>query len=145
MCRSYNYWGNRFLHLSLYQNKAYEIMNKQIKLVIPMRIFAKPRPRQGKYGNFYTPRDEREDNLEGYFWQFVTENKLKLLTTDLRVDCQFDVKGKAFGDIDNYAKTVFDCGNGILWKDDKQIKEFYTYLRENTDKDSIEITIKEII
>ena len=109
-----------------------------------MRIFAKPRPRQGKYGNFYTPRDGREDSLEGYFWQFAAENRLKLLTNNLRVDCQFDVKGKARGDIDNYIKTVFDCGKGILWKNDKQIKESYAYLRENADKDSIEIIIEEM-
>lgn len=120
-------------------------MSKQIKLTIPMRVFPKRRPRQGKYGNFYTPRSEFEDDLESYFWQFVKENKLKLLTTNLRVDCIYTCRGLAPCDKDNADKTIGDCGQGILWKNDKQIKDGRTRFVENAEKDSIEITIKEAL
>lgn len=116
-----------------------------IKLVIPMHIFPKPRPRQGKYGNFYTPRDEREDNLESYFWQFIANDKLLLIEYPMSLQCKFYLKGKAGMDLDNALKTVMDCGEGILWKNDRQIKEFNEIeFIENSGKDSIEITIQEI-
>ena len=118
---------------------------KQIKLVIPLRIFPKPRPRQGKYGNFYTPRDEREDNLESYFWQFARKNKLKLLTTDLRVDCIYFCKSeKRPCDKDNADKTIGDSGEGILWKNDRQIADGRTRFITKAEKDSIEIVIQEL-
>jgi len=120
-------------------------MSNQIKLTIPMRIFAKPRPRQGKHGNFYTPRDEREDSLESYLWQFCTENKIKLLTNNLRVDCIYTCKGLASCDKDNADKTIGDCGQGIFWKNDRQIKDGRTRFVENADKDSIEIIIEETL
>ena len=120
---------------------------KSIKLVIPMRIFAKPRPRQGKYGNFYTPRDEREKNLEDYFFQFIQQNRLRPMypvSTKLRVDCIYFCKGLAPCDKDNADKTIGDCGEGFFWQNDRQIKDGRTRFVENADKDSIEITIKEI-
>lgn len=119
-------------------------MSKQIKLVIPMRIFAKRRPRQGKYGNFYTPRDEREANLEDYFRQFVIENKLLMFTTNLRVDCIYYCKGLAPCDKDNADKTIGDCGEDYFWRNDRQIKDGRTRFIEHSDEDRIEITIKEL-
>ena len=115
-----------------------------ITLSIPMKVFPKPRPRMGKYGNFYTPRDFREYNLESYMSEFMIKNKLDTLTTDLRVDCDFYIKGKSRSDLDNFIKTIFDCGNGILWKDDKQIKSCLASIWENWKEDKIIITIEEI-
>ena len=120
-------------------------MSKQIKLTIPMRIFPKPRPRQGKYGNFYTPRDGREDILEGLMKKFTLEKRLKPLTCDLRVDCIYICKCKKRPcDKDNADKTIGDCGEGILWKNDRQIADGRTRFVTSADKDSIEITIKEL-
>ena len=120
-------------------------MSKQIKLTIPMRVSPKRRPRQGKYGNFYTPRDEREDNLEGYFWQFCTENKLKPIECYISLQCKFYLKGKAGIDLDNALKAVMDCGEGILWKNDRQIKRFKEIeFIEYSEEDRIEIIIKEL-
>ncbi len=120
-------------------------MSKQIKLTIPMRVFPKRRPRQGKYGNFYTPRDEREANLEGYFWQFCKDNRLKLIKYCISLQCKFHLKGKAGIDLDNALKSVMDCGEGILWKNDRQIKRFKEIeFVEYSDEDRIEITIKEL-
>ncbi len=119
-------------------------MSKQIKLTVPMKVFRKPRPRLGKYGNFYTPRDGREDNLEGYLWKFCVDNKLKPLTADLRVDCIYFCQSKKRPcDKDNADKTIGDCGEGILWKNDRQIADGRTRFVTSADKDSIEITIEE--
>ena len=115
-----------------------------ITLSIPMRIFPKPRPRIGKHGNFYTPRDDREDNLEGYIEEFIVKNKLLMLTTNLRVDCIYYCKGLAPCDKDNADKTIGDSGENLLWRNDRQIKDGRSRFIENADKNSIEITIKEI-
>lgn len=121
-----------------------------IEITIPMRIFPKKRPQTvmnkttGKR-HTYTPRDAREDNLEDYFWQFVRENKLKPLTRDLRVDCIYTCQcAKRPCDKDNADKTIGDCGEGILWKNDRQIADGRSYFITSAEKDSIEITIKEL-
>ena len=115
------------------------------KLVIPMRIFPKPRPRLGKYGNFYTPKDGREDILEGLMKKFALENRLKPLTCDLRVDCIYVCQCKKRPcDKDNADKTIGDCGEDILWKNDRQIADGRTRFVTSADRDSIEITIQEV-
>lgn len=115
-----------------------------ITLSIPLKIFPKPRPRMGKYGNFYTPRDKREDNLESYMKEYMVRNKLKPFTNNLRVDCDFYIKSKSRSDLDNYIKTIFDCGNNIIWKDDKQIKSCLASIWDNWKEDEIIITIAEL-
>lgn len=120
-------------------------MSEQIKLIINMRIFPKPRPRQGKHGNWYTPRDHREDNLEGYFWQFCKQNQLGLIEDNISLECKFYVKGLAGMDLDNVLKSILDCGKGILWKNDNQIKRFREVeFIENSETDSIEMIIEEV-
>jgi len=37
-----------------------------------------------------------------------------------------------------------DCGENLLWRNDRQIKDGRSRFIENADKDSIEIEIKEI-
>jgi len=96
-----------------------------IELKIPMKIFPKRRPRtviKKSKVHTYTPKDEREDNLEDYMKQFMLENRLPIFMKNLRVDCDFYIKSKSRSDLDNYVKSIFDCGNGIIWNDDKQIK-----------------------
>lgn len=115
-----------------------------VELTIPMRIFPKPRPRMGKHGNFYTPRDAREDNLESYIEEFIIKNKFLMLTTNLRVDCIYYCKGLALCDKDNADKTIGDCGENLLWRNDRQIKDGRSRFIENANKNNIEITIREI-
>lgn len=115
-----------------------------IRLIIPMRIFAKPRPRRAKDGHWYTPRDAREKNLEDYFFEFVQHNRLCPVTTNLRVDCIYFCKGLAPCDKDNADKTIGDCGEGFFWRNDRQIKDGRSTFKEHQDKDRIEITIEEV-
>ena len=43
-------------------------------------------------------------------------------------------------DIDNVAKTIIDCLNGICWKDDRQIRSL-DIIKSRMDKGAIGITI----
>ena len=115
-----------------------------IKLSIPMRIFPKHTVREGKHGNFYTPKGDEEKNLKDFFFQFTREKHLKPLTTNLRVDCIYFCKGLAPCDKDNADKTIGDCGQGFFWRNDRQIKDGRSTFKEHQDKDRIEITIEEV-
>ncbi len=119
-------------------------MSKQIKLTIPMRIFPKHTVREGKHGNFYTPKGDEEKNLKDFFFQFTRENRLKPFTANLRVDCIYYCKNLAPCDKDNADKTIGDCGQGYLWRNDRQIKDGRTRFIEHSDEDKIEITIVEV-
>lgn len=119
-------------------------MKKTIKLTIPMRIFPKRRPRQGAQGQFYTPTDEREKNLKDYFFQFRAEKKLKVIEYCISLHCLFYVKGKAGMDLDNALKSILDCGEGILWENDRQIKASSEAFIENAGKDSIDIIFEKL-
>ena len=45
------------------------------------------------------------------------------------------------GDIDNYAKVLFDALKGIAWHDDSQVKEMHTYLRDDKRNPRAEIIV----
>jgi Holliday junction resolvase RusA-like endonuclease len=50
-------------------------------------------------------------------------------------------KGKARGDVDNYAGAVLDAANGILFADDKQVKYLEVELEESSGRDEITLAL----
>ncbi|RTK93079.1 RusA family crossover junction endodeoxyribonuclease [Candidatus Saccharibacteria bacterium] len=100
-------------------------------LFIECKPEPKARPRVGKFGNVYTPRQTAayENLLRLYI-------KNKFMTGPLRVEIGiFLLKPKTSKnkfpvvkpDIDNYVKAVLDAMNGFLFKDDCQVVELYAY------------------
>lgn len=48
-------------------------------------------------------------------------HKRKKLTGEMREHCMIQGAYLTGSDVDNYAKTVLDAGNGIVWVDDVQV------------------------
>ena len=73
----------------------------------------------------------------------VDEQKVKSIYNErlaVRLDLYLTEDYLKRVDIDNVAKTVIDCLNGICWKDDKQILSL-DVIKSRTDKGAIGITI----
>ena len=63
---------------------------------------------------------------------------------DLVVFTDFFMKSKVHSDLTNLPKSLYDAGNGILWKDDRQIKECHLRVVYAKDKpEGARITIIE--
>ena len=124
--------------------QLYAHISQVLTIIVPMPIFPKPRPCRAADGHWYTPRDDRETNLEDYFKEAMNNFRLPPYTTNLNVDCIFTCNGLCLCDKDNADKTIGDCGKNILSKDDKQIKDGRSTIIENAAENSIQIIITEI-
>lgn len=49
------------------------------------------------------------------------------------------------GDLDNRAKAVLDCLNGVLWHDDSQVVELHLYRYESPRAGRIDLHIEELV
>lgn len=63
--------------------------------------------------------------------------------------CDFAVSIEAYrprrvGDADNLLKLTLDAMNGIVWEDDRQVKELHVYLRDDRKNPRLEVTIEEV-
>lgn len=92
--------------------------------LIPVEPLPKGRPRFGQ-GRVYTPKgtEEYENTVRWLLRAQVTKQHMIIpaLTGRIGVHLVFWVADER-SDLDNYVKAVWDAGNKILWKDDRQIK-----------------------
>lgn len=97
--------------------------------VVPGRPRVKERPRHGRNGRVYTPREtlEREKmvaavyggpKFEGPVVVDVTFGQDNTSVTIIELDQE---PTKLRGDIDNYVKLILDALNGVAWDDDRQV------------------------
>jgi Holliday junction resolvase RusA-like endonuclease len=80
-----------------------------------LKLMSKARPRVTKNGTFM-PRPYQEWRKE-CMRQMKEQWSLPPITTPIAVDIL--CVGTARGDIDNYLGAVLDCGNKIIWSDDR--------------------------
>jgi len=107
----------------------------RLDIKIPWKPHAKQRPRVAN-GHAYTPKATRDAEarilaavqaeLATSFEKFDGPIAVEIgLSNDhfyLSVtECDDYKERKLRGDIDNYAKTILDSLNGVVWEDDKQI------------------------
>lgn len=50
-----------------------------------------------------------------------------LIHGPVRVEIDIYLKGQRAGDVDNYAKSILDGCNGLIWVDDRQVVELHVY------------------
>ena len=105
-----------------------------------LRCQTKQRPRVTRRGTFmpkaYVSWKQRfrDELLAAY-------GRPEVLESELVVAITASFKHKARGDVDNYAGAVLDACNGLLYKDDRQVKRLYTEVIEQCGKDKIELTV----
>lgn len=107
-----------------------------LAFTIPGKPQPKGRPRMGKGGRVFTPKETRAyektvqhfaKNAAGWFGPWPLEGEYR---------CTIDIywPDKRRRDIDNAAKSILDGMNGVLWTDDSQVVELV--LRRRLDRES---------
>jgi len=89
-----------------------------VTFVIPGHPVPKMRPRLGKNGNVYTPKETRVyEQIVSWAGRQVFKNPY-----DGPVSLQVKVYLTAVrGDLDNYIKSIQDGLNRVAWRDDRQV------------------------
>lgn len=107
-----------------------------MRFTIPGKPQAKQRPRVGKGGRIYTPRETAEYEAHvAHSWR-AEESLLIERGTAVRVEIYVskdkvevviepapDRRHTAKADLDNIAKSVLDGLNGVAFHDDRQVAE----------------------
>ena len=97
------------------------------ELIAEFTIWGQPkpkeRPRRGKAGNFYTPRDtvNRETAVLDAFELVAPLWEPSIELIRLEVEAHFE--GRVISDGDNIFKLVGDALNKRAYRDDKQVKQ----------------------
>ena len=100
--------------------------------VFPISPIAASRPRVSKHGAYFAGpyKEFRKAMID--LVPIVLGDGFFPYTGPLSVDVEVYVKhpkktklSAPRADIDNYLKAIFDCLNGSLWEDDKQIHKVY--------------------
>ena len=127
-----------------------------LKLVIPGNPIAKSRPRFRRCGNFVQTYDNQAAQMKQ-----IKQNMVDLCGNYAKQALKYsicikfylephgsDINKKLWGfvgctqknDIDNLIKTIFDCGNGILWDDDSKIVRIKAF-KKYSDNPRTEVTV----
>jgi crossover junction endodeoxyribonuclease RusA len=90
-----------------------------MRITIPGEPVPKQRPRLGKNGTVYTPKQTRvaEDVIR---WM-LTSSHVRPAEGDVAVFLDFSTSSRRRVDLDNLVKLVLDACNGLAWKDDSQV------------------------
>lgn len=96
-------------------------MGPIVSVFIPGQPKPKGRPRKGKNGHMYTPRATIEaEQVVG--WKAKCAMKgLPVIGAHVSVRLRF-VGAHGLSDTDNLVKLVLDACNGVIWKDDRQVR-----------------------
>lgn len=87
------------------------------------RPIPKGRPRLVK-GRTITPTVTREYEATLRYWmgQEAKAQGWEVADGDVCVCIRLHISGGQIGDVDNYAKAITDAANGVLYRDDRQIR-----------------------
>lgn len=113
-----------------------------VRFVIPFPVQPKQRPRRGRGGHFYTPRETADCERDIAKLATAARNAAGVsgpFSGGLAVEAAF--AGGRRADLDNLQKTLGDALNGILFHDDRQIVEWFVYRVEGAES---AITVTEV-
>jgi len=94
-----------------------------IEFTVPGRPRPKQRPRKGKHGNMYTPRETQEYERKVAWYALKAMQGKGKITGPVGVEIRLYFKGKRVADIDNCAKAIMDGMVGVIYNDDRQVRE----------------------
>jgi len=95
------------------------------------------KPETGSY-----PMKKKKFNREAV--EFFKNKKWRKETGNIRLSAIFHFYNNCSCDIDNLAKSLLDSMNGIIYRDDKQIKKLLLEIIENSFIEGISIIIGKI-
>ncbi len=104
-----------------------------IEFTVPGRPRPKQRPRKGKYGNMYTPRETQEYERKVAWYALKAMRGKDKITGPVGVEIRLYYKGKRVADIDNCAKAIMDGMVGVIFNDDRQVRALM--ISRHQDKD----------
>ena len=113
-------------------------MTYLVKFTVPGRPRGKERPRMGRNGKFYTPKHTREYE-ESVAWFARSAYKEEPTELPVRLDLMIR-SSKSRADTSNILKSIEDAMNGIVYVDDKQIKEIHISRIEG-DGEGVDVTV----
>ena len=109
-----------------------------VAFTVPGRPRGKERPRMGRNGKFYTPKTTREYE-ESVAWFAKSAYKEDPTTLPVRLDLTIR-SSKSKADTSNILKAIEDGMNGIIYVDDRQIKEIHISRIEG-DGEGVDVTV----
>jgi len=86
---------------------------------IPIKLLAAPRPRFAN-GHAYMPKNYQEQKKE---LKKILRRHSSPMKGAVYLSIEIRTKNKRMGDLDNYAKTILDAAEGVLFYNDIQISE----------------------
>ena len=113
-------------------------MESIVVFTVPGRPRGKERPRMGRNGKFYTPKTTREYE-ESVAWFAKAAYKGEPTKDPVRLDMTIR-SSKSRADMSNILKSIEDGMNGIIYVDDKQIKEIHI-IRTEEDGEGVDVTV----
>lgn len=124
---------------------VYTPAREPIKIIIPGRPVPKERPRltvDGRKKYIYTPKEtskfEKQVALAA-----LTAADGKVLFGDIAINIKLYFSDRKFGDLDNYAKSILDGLQGVLFENDKQVSKLHIerYIDKN---ERAEVIVEEV-
>lgn len=120
-------------------------MTEPLTFTVPGVAQPKERPRQGKGGRFYTPKDTRGyEQVVRVHWLAaaarVRWSKIPV-GVEAAVTLRFFMPNRRVKDSDNLAKGVLDAINKLAWHDDSQVTELHVYREIDPRTPRVEVTI----
>jgi len=114
-----------------------------VALVIPGRPVPKQRPRLGKQGQIYTPKETK------VYEQTVGRAGRQVFKYPYAGPVSLQVKvylTAARGDLDNYIKSIQDGLNQVAWRDDRQVTRLQAslFVRRGV-QERVEVLIQRIL
>lgn len=95
-------------------------------------------------GKWVDPRARKYMNYKDQVgWAAKSGLGWGMLEGQLNVVIHVFVKGAVVGDVDNYAKSILDGCNGVVWGDDRQVVELHVYRHQGT-PERAEVAVSEM-
>lgn len=101
----------------------YTPAKEPLKIVIPGRPVPKERPRLSAAGRkiyIYTPKETSEYEKRVSLAALTAANG-KAFLKNVSVEIKLFFQDRRFGDLDNYAKSILDGLQGVIFENDKQV------------------------
>jgi Holliday junction resolvase RusA-like endonuclease len=109
-------------------------------IIIPGKPQGKQRPRKGKYENFYTPPKTKAYEEKVALCGLKEKGKIKK-GEKCKLIIRAYFKGKQSCDLTNLEKSIEDGLQGIVFPNDRQVKEKHSWVFEYQDDEKVEVEV----